>query len=188
MADESPTIREGGYTAVLLIDVGSLSSGCVCVAPAGPAARRLAKRASGVSGATETSPEFLLAARLACLLLLILRLLGGAGERGAADEPRVAMADTLFSLFVCLGTCLGYERTELLGWGTLESETLELCKESLGMGARALLGIVTLEFTLESLRGTGSVDSKRRDKDGAGSLIQFRRLSWKGAVTIFIFK
>ena len=122
--------------------------------------------------------------RLACLLLLILRLLVGAGERGAADKPRVAMADTSFSLFVCLGTCLGYDRTELLGWGILESETLELCKESLGMGARALLGIVTLEFTLDSLRGTGSVDSKQRDEGGAGSWIQFRRLSWKGAVTM----
>ena len=108
---------------------------------------------------------------------------GGAGESGAADEPGVAMADTSFSLFLCLGTCLGYERTELLGWGTLESETLELCKESLAMGARALLGIVTLEFTLESLRGTGSVDSKWRDEGGAGSWIQFRRLSWEGAVT-----
>ena len=140
----------------------------------------MAQHASGVSGAAGTSPEFLLAARLACLLLLILRLLGGAGERGAADEPLVAMADTSFSLFVCLGTCLGYEHTELLGWGTLESETLELCKESLGMGARALLGIVTLE----SLQGTGSVDSKRRDEGGAGSWIQFRRLSWKGAVTL----
>ena len=38
LADESPTIREGGYTAVPLVDVGSLSSGCVWVAPAGPAA------------------------------------------------------------------------------------------------------------------------------------------------------
>ena len=52
------------------------------------------------------------------------------------------------------------------------------------MGARALLGIVTLEFTLESLRGTGSVDSKRRDEGGAGSWIQFMWLSWKGAVTL----
>ena len=132
----------------------------------------------------ETSLEFLLAARLVCLLLLILRLLGGAGERGAADEPLVAMADTSFSLFVCLGICFEYERTKLLGWGTLELETLELCNESLGMGARALLGIVTLDFTLESLRGTGSVDSKRRDEGGAVSWIQFRQLSWKGAVTV----
>ena len=86
----------------------------------------------------ETFLEFLLAARLACLLLLILRLLGGAGERGAADEPRIVMADTSSLFSVCLGTCLGYECTELLGWETLGSETLELCKESLGMGARAL--------------------------------------------------
>ena len=34
LAGESPTIREGGYTAVRLVDVGSLSSGCGWVAPA----------------------------------------------------------------------------------------------------------------------------------------------------------
>ena len=39
LANESPTIREGGYTAVRLADVGSLFSGCGCVAPAGTAAR-----------------------------------------------------------------------------------------------------------------------------------------------------
>ena len=122
-------------------------------------------------------PEFLLAARLACLLLLILHFLGGAGERGAADAPRVAMADTSFSLFLRSGTCLGYERRELLGLGALETETLELCKEALGMGARAFLRIDTLEFSLESLRGTVFVDSKRRDLGGVGSWTQFRRLS-----------
>ena len=64
-------------------------------------------------------PEFLLAVRLACLLLLILHFLGGAGERGAAVEPLVAMADTSFSLFLRSGTCLGYERIESLGMGAL---------------------------------------------------------------------
>ena len=39
LANESPTIREGGYTAVRLADVGSLFSGSGCVAPAGTAAR-----------------------------------------------------------------------------------------------------------------------------------------------------
>ena len=34
LAVESPTIREGGYTAVCLVDVGSLPSGCGWVAPA----------------------------------------------------------------------------------------------------------------------------------------------------------
>ena len=34
LAVESPTIREGGYTAVRLLDVGSLSSSCGWVAPA----------------------------------------------------------------------------------------------------------------------------------------------------------
>ena len=87
------------------------------------------------------------------------------------------MADTSFSLFLRSGTCLGYERIELLGLGALETETLELCKESLGMGARAFLGIDTLEFSLESLRGTVFADSKRRDGGGVGSWTQFRRLS-----------
>ena len=136
----------------------------------------MAQRASGVSGAAEMVPEFLLAARLACLLL-IPHFLGGAGERGASDEPRVAMADTLFSLFLRSGTCLGYELIALWGLGALETETLELCKEALGMGARAFLGIDTLELSLESLRGTVFVDSKRRDGGGVGSWTQFRRLS-----------
>ena len=39
LVGESPTIREGGYTAVRLADVGSLVSGSSCVAPAGTAAR-----------------------------------------------------------------------------------------------------------------------------------------------------
>ena len=136
----------------------------------------MAQRASWVSGAADESPAFLLAARLACLLLLILCFLGGAEERGAVDELRVAMADTSFSLFLFLGTWREFERTELLGWGTLGSETLELFQEALGMGARGFLGIGTLEFTRESLRGTVSVDSKRRDGGGAGSWTQFRWL------------
>ena len=71
---------------------------------------------------------------------------------------------------------MNLERSELLGWGTLGSETLELFQEALGMGARGFLGISTLEFTRESLRGTVSVDSKRRDRGGTGSWIQFRWL------------
>ena len=39
LAVESPTIPEGGYTAVRLLNVGSLSSNCGWVAPAWPAAR-----------------------------------------------------------------------------------------------------------------------------------------------------
>ena len=39
LVGESPTIREGGYTAVRLADVGSLVSGSGWVAPAGTAAR-----------------------------------------------------------------------------------------------------------------------------------------------------
>ena len=38
LAVGSPTIREGGYTAVRLLDVGSLSSSCGFVAPGKPAA------------------------------------------------------------------------------------------------------------------------------------------------------
>ena len=34
LVPEFPTIWEGGYTAVRLVDVGSLPSGCVWVAPA----------------------------------------------------------------------------------------------------------------------------------------------------------
>ena len=64
---------------------------------------------SWVSGAADELSAFLLAARLACLLLLILRFLGGTEERGAGDEPRVAMADT--SLFLRLS--LGMETWEL---------------------------------------------------------------------------
>ena len=122
-------------------------------------------------------PEFLLAARLACLLLLILHFLGGAGERGASDEPRVAMADTSFSLFLRSGTCLGCESRESLGMGALGTETLELCRESLGMGAWVFLGTETLELSLELLRGTEFGDSMRQDRGGAGSWTQFRRLS-----------
>ena len=93
-------------------------------------------------------PEFLLAARLACLLLLILHFLGGAGERGATGGPRVAMADILFSLFLRSGICWEYECTKLSGWGALETLSLELCREVLGMGERIFLGTDTLEFAL----------------------------------------
>ena len=112
--------------------------------------------------------------RLAFLILLILHFLGGAGERGAADEPRVAMADTSFSLFLRSGTCLEYERRESLGMGALGTETLVLCRESLGMGTRVFLGTETLELSLESLRGTVFGDSMRQDGGGAGSWTQFR--------------
>ena len=64
-------------------------------------------RASWVSGAADEISAFLLAARLACLLL-ILRFLGRTEERGAGDEPRVAMKDTSF-----LRLSLGMETCEL---------------------------------------------------------------------------
>ena len=86
------------------------------------------------------------------------------------------MADTSFSLLLFLGTRREFERTELLGWGTLGSQTLELFQEALGMGSRGFLGIGALEFTRESLRGIVSIDSKRRDGGGAGSWTQFRWL------------
>ena len=84
--------------------------------------------------AAELAPEFLLAACRACLLLLLLHFLGRAGEKGAPEELRVAMADTSFSLFLCVDTGLGCERVE-----------------SRGMGERVLLGTETLELALESL-------------------------------------
>ena len=65
-------------------------------------------RASWISGAADDLSAFLLAAHLACLLLLILRFLGGTEERGAGDEPRVAMVDTSF-----LRLSLGMETWEL---------------------------------------------------------------------------
>ena len=128
-------------------------------------------------------PAFLLAARWACLLLLILHFLGGAGERGTAGGPRVAMADILFSLTLRLGTRWEWECTELPGWGALGTLSQKLFREALGTGSRIFLGTDILEFPLESLRGTVLVESKRRDRGGAGSWIQFRRLSWKGTVT-----
>ena len=81
LVHELLTIREGGYTAVRMVDVGSMSSGCVWVAPARPAAP------SAHPGSVEIIPAFLLAVRLACLLLLILRFLGGIEEGGAGNEP-----------------------------------------------------------------------------------------------------
>ena len=59
----------------------------------------MAQRASWVIGAADDFSAFLLAARLACLLLLILRFLGGTEERGAGDEPRVAMRTPLFYVY-----------------------------------------------------------------------------------------
>ena len=52
----------------------------------------------GSPGAVELAAEFLFAALRACLLLLLRHFLGRVGERGAPEEPRVAMADASFSL------------------------------------------------------------------------------------------
>ena len=73
------------------------------------------------------------------------------------------MADTSFPLLLFLGTQRKFERTGLLGWGTLGAFTLELFQEALGMGSRGFLGIGALEFTFVLLRGTVFLDSKRRD-------------------------
>ena len=81
--------------------------GCCCLAVAASLLLELL-RASWVSGTAEEFSVFLLAARLACLLLLILRFLGATEERGAGNEPRVAMADTSF-----LRLLLGMETWEL---------------------------------------------------------------------------
>ena len=93
------------------------------------------------------------------------------------------MADTSFSLLLFLGTQRKFERTGLLGWGTLGLFTLELFQEALGMGSRGFLGIGALEFTFDLLRGTVFPDSKRRDWVGSGSWTQFRWRWWKGEVT-----
>ena len=60
----------------------------------------MAQRSSGVTGAAELAAAFLLTALRACLLLLLWHFLGRDGVRGAPDEPRVAMADTSFSLLL----------------------------------------------------------------------------------------
>ena len=87
------------------------------------------------------------------------------------------MADILFSLSLCLGIRWEREHTELSGRGALEEALEILSQEALEMGSSIFLGTDTLEFPLESLRGTVSVGSKRRDGGGAGSWTQFRRLS-----------
>ena len=69
---------------------------------------------------SRNNSEFLLAARWACLLLLILHFLGGAGERGTASGLRVAVADILFSLFLRGEPRWEWECTELPGRGALE--------------------------------------------------------------------
>ena len=88
----------------------------------------MAQRASWVSGAADEFSPFLLAARLASLLLLVLRFLGGTEERGAGEELCVAMADTSFSLLF-LDTSRELERTGLLEWGTLGALTLEVSEK-----------------------------------------------------------
>ena len=143
----------------------------------------MAQRASWVSGAADECAEFLLAARLASLLLLDLRFLGGIEEEGAGGELRVAMADTSFSLVLFLGTRREFERTGALGWGALGLFTLELFCKALGMGSRGFLGIGALELTLFLFLGTVFLISKRRDWAGAGSWTQLRWLWWKGEVT-----
>ena len=143
----------------------------------------MAQHASWVSGAADECAEFLLAARLASLLLLDLRFLGGIEEEGAGGELHVAMADTSFSLVLFLGTRREFERTGALGWGALGLFTLELFREALGMGSRGFLGIGALELTLFLFLGTVFLISKRRDWAVAGSWTQLRRLWGKGEVT-----
>ena len=113
----------------------------------------MAQLASWVSGAADEFSFFLLVARLASLLLLVLLFLGGAEERGAGEELRIAMADTSFSLLF-LGTSRKLERTGLLEWGTLGALTLGVFREALGMGSRGFLGIGSLEFTFTLFLGT----------------------------------
>ena len=109
-----------GYTAVRIIDVGSLSSSCGWVTPGIPTFL-LAQRASGVTGAAELGALFSLAALRAFLLLLLRHFLGRAGVRGAPDGTLVAMADAWVSLVsrIVIGT--SRECTESLGIGARES-------------------------------------------------------------------
>ena len=87
--------------------------------------------------------------------------------RGAAVEPRVAMADASSLCLARTDTDLSGERTVSLGMGTCllrELETLELLRTE------------ALE-SLESLGGTVFVHSMRRGGGGAGSWNQYKRLS-----------
>ena len=84
--------------------------------------------------------------------------------RGAAVEPRVAMADTSSLCLARTDTDLSGERAVSLGMGTCllrELETLELLRTG----------------ALESLGGTVFVHSMRRGGGGAGSWTQYKRLS-----------
>ena len=119
LAAELPTIWECGYSAVRILDVGSLSSSSGWVAPGWPG-RWLAQRSSGVTGVAELDASFLLAALRACLLLLLRHFLGRDVVRGAPDEPRVAMADAWFPLLLRTDTGVSWERTESLGMGALQ--------------------------------------------------------------------
>ena len=112
-----PTIWECGYSAVRILEVGSLSSSSGWVAPERPVLS-LAQRSSGVTGAAELGGLFWLAARRACLLLLLRHFLGRDGVRGAPDELRVAMADAWLSLFLHTDTLLSWERTVTGNGGT----------------------------------------------------------------------
>ena len=86
-----------GYTAVRIIEVGSLASSWGWVAPGIPVFS-LAQRSSGVTGAAERGALFSLAALRAFLLLLLRHFLGRDGVRGAPDGMLVAMADAWLSL------------------------------------------------------------------------------------------
>ena len=111
---------EPGYTAVRLIGVGSLASGCGWVAPGIPVFS-LTQRSSGVTGAAERGAAFSLAVLRAFLLLLLRHFLGRDGVRGAPDGTLVAMADAWVSLVSRTFTGASRGRTESLGIGTGES-------------------------------------------------------------------
>ena len=108
------------YTAVRIIDVGSLSSSCGWVAPGIPAFL-LAQRSSRVTGAAELGALFSLAALRAFLLLLLRHFLGRDGVRGAPDGTLVAMVDAWVSLVSRTVTETLRESTESLGIGARES-------------------------------------------------------------------
>ena len=108
---------EPGYTAVRLIWVGSLASGCGWVAPGIPVFS-LAQRSSGVTGAAERGATFSLAALRAFLLLLLRHFLGRDGVRGAPDGTLVAKADDWVSLVSRAFTGASRGRTGSLGIGT----------------------------------------------------------------------
>ena len=98
-----------GYTAVRIIEVGSLASSCGWVAPGIPAFS-LAQRSSGVTGAAERGALFSLVALRAFLLLLLRHFLGRDGVRGAPDGTLVAMADAWVSLVLRTVTGISRER------------------------------------------------------------------------------